>query len=1300
MAVIAGSAVNQDGRSSGLTVPNGAAQQALVRDALSHARKEPAHVSYVEAHGTGTSLGDPIEANALGAVLGVGRPKDQPLLIGSVKTNVGHLEAASGIVGLIKVILSLQHKEIPPSLHFKTLNPNISMADSPLQVVTECIPWASEKGARTAGVSSYGLSGTNAHIILEEAPTPENSQSPNEPNLQLLTLSAKSEGALRELAERYKKHLASTQPQELADLCFTANVGRSKFEHRLALVADTPGQMQRGLELFVSGEENPGIMQGRFKGSLPPRPVFLFTGQGSQYIGMGQKLFETQPVYRRTLERCDELLRPHLEHSLLSVIFPNQSDSSLLDETMYTQPALFAVECSLVELWRSGGIEPIAVLGHSVGEYVAAWAAGIFSLEDGIKLIAARGRLMQERCEKGSMAVISANEEQVTRILGAYRDHVSIAALNGPLNTVISGGKDAVEEVQKKFEESQIKTKFLKVSHAFHSMLMDPMLDPFEEIAREIQYSAPQLGFTSNLTGRQLSGGQGIDASYWKSHVREPVRFLDGMRILLQQGHRIFLEIGPSPILLGMAKSCADDRDLVWLPSLRKERDDGQQMLGSLAQLYVRGAEISWTGLDPESKRRRVVLPTYPFERKRFWIESAEEDIEESKNRSPHSQVESIPLLGERLWVAGIKNLIFKRRISSSNPDFLIDHQFYGKVVYPATAYLEMGLTAASEVLGGKQGLVEDFSIREALILSSDETRTLQTVVNEEGGFEIFSSPDASPGSWSLHATGRVRSDEGLPESEYNIDNIRQRCQETIDPAGYYAKIRENEVEYGQQFQGIKELWRRDGESFGEICIADTTLINTNPYHIHPGLLDSCFQMLGPALPNFREVEERGEVYMPVGGERFRLKGKVGNRFYCLAQVRTKAEMPNDMFCADLHLFNTDGKVFGEVTGLRLKQIKREALKNQVAAEINDWLYELVWDRADLQEEPLPKRNGHWLIFADRGGLGQELATQLELRGNGSKVVRSGRETQSTGGTLTILNPEDRNSFRQLFEESGQNGVGAYTGIIHLSSLDSEREQDIESSQIFGCASLLHLAQELTAGKISPSPRLWVVTRGAQAVLGNQEVSVRQAPVWGLCRVVALEHPELQCVRIDLDPAGQRDEAITLLQEIESGSSEDQVAFRQEQRHVARLARCREEVLSMESQKNVIDSPVRLEITERGILDNLRLQPLERRLPGRGEVEIRVHATGLNFRDVLNAMGMYAGDPGPLGGECAGTITAVGEGVDTLSVGNEVMALASDSFATHVTVHAQFVLPNHLYLHWRNAWQPFNYFSHGLVRLE
>ena len=640
LALIRGSAINQDGPSGGLTVPNGPAQEAVIQQALQNGGVHPGQISYIEAHGTGTALGDPIEVGALAAVFGGSHSHENPLTVGSVKTNLGHTECAAGLAGLIKVVLQLQHQMIFPHLHFTQPNPHIDWADRSVTVPTQLTPWRVTDGrSLLAGVSSFGFGGTNVHIVLEEAPplpTTENSanfpthtssshtltstsSAKRERPMHLLVITAKYQAALQALADTYIDYLHQHPALDLAAVCHGASTGRSHWQHRLAVIGDSTEIIAQRLQNWLEGTSEVGVCCGQVPRQHSSKLVFLFTGQGSQYQAMGQLLYTTQPVFRETLNHCAELVKPYLDQPLLELIYAPAVEASLLDQTVYAQPALFALEYALYRLWQSWGIEPDVVMGHSVGEYVAACVAGVFSLEDGLMLIATRGQLMQQLPAGGVMVSLMATAAEVRDAIENIPE-VTIAAVNGPHSTVISGPETVVQMLVTQLAASEIKHKPLQVSHAFHSPLMQPMLTEFKQVAQRVTYSEPRIHLISNVTG-QVATTEVATPEYWCRHILSPVNFVAGMETLIQQGYDMFLECGPKPILLGMGKQCWPEDTGIWLPSLRPGHNDWQQMLTSLGELYVRGVQVDWIGFDQNYPQRcKVVLPTYPFQRKRYWF--------------------------------------------------------------------------------------------------------------------------------------------------------------------------------------------------------------------------------------------------------------------------------------------------------------------------------------------------------------------------------------------------------------------------------------------------------------------------------------------------------------------------------------------------------------------------------------------------------------------------------------------------------------------------------------------------------
>ncbi len=1286
-AVIRSSAVNQDGPSSGFTVPNGQSQQHLIRQALTQAELDPADISYIEAHGTGTSLGDPIEVTALGEVLGKVRTHEDPLWVGSVKANIGHLESAAGVSGLIKVILALQHEEIPPHTHLQELNPRIDWERLPIRVPTEIQPWPRSERKRIAGISSFGASGTNAHVIVEEAPLLQVSLAEIQPErpLHILALSAKSGDALQQLARAYASYL-DQHPESLTDLCFTVNTGRGHFSHRLAVVAESAGEVNERLKAFTEGQEFAGLTVGQVEGVQPPRVAFLFTGQGSQYVGMGRELYETQPTFKQALDRCAQILDVYLDQPLLQVIYA-EGDSPL-SETAYTQPALFALEYSLAQVWMSWGIQPQILMGHSVGEYVAACLAGVFSLEDGLKLIAERARLMQSLSSDGAMVSALTDPDTVQAAIAGYPDRVSIAAYNGPESVVFSGERNAVEAVARDLEAQGIKVKPLEVSQAFHSPLMDPMLQEFEGIARQVKFASPRIPIISNVSG-ELASEEIATPEYWVKHVHQPVKFAQGMQALQQQGVGIYLEVGPKPILLGMGRQCLTEDQGIWLPSLRPGQSDWTQLLQSLAQLYTQGIKVNWSGFDRDYPRHRLGnLPTYPFQKQRYWIEWVQPTAPVLPRLAPGVH----PLLGQRLR-SPLQDILFEAQLSPTQPIYLQDHCVFQRVIVPGTAYLETALAAGQQVLKTDHLQLEDVLIQQALQLSGDQSVLVQVVLSpaEAGAynFKIFSTPPDGD-LWTEHASGLVRSTAAEPEpGSVSLQQLQERCQQALPVDAYYDQLHSSGLEYGPFFQGMKELWasdQSDHQVLGRIQLAADLAQDADIYLIHPVLLDASMQSMGAAFA--QAGMDSQDAYMPVGFEKLVLYQRAGTQLWSQVNPPQSRGQQQDTLHTDINLWNDAGHLIAHLQGVALRRVNRQQLQRSLQADLRDWLYQLNWEplSAAPTAEPLTA-TGRWILFADQKGVGRQLAEQLQAQGGSVVVVEKGDLFTQLSPQHYRVNPTSPADMQALLARLRAQDQEVSRGVIHLWSLDeeisdSDSSEDILASQHRSCGSLLLWLQSLEADSGVSPPRLWLLTQAAQSLDLDQAtpLQLKQAPLWGLGRVLALEHPDLQSVRIDLDPSSS--DLSLLLADLLHPDSEDQIAYRHGQRFVARLARYAPTAAQRSTELPVY--PYRLALPAYGVLDHLQLVAFSPSAPGPGEIQIQVRATGLNFRDVLTALGMMqevleamgvsSASDVRFGGECAGVITALGEGVTDLRVGDEVIAAQTlGSFASFVNVPADFV---------------------------
>ncbi len=1656
LAVIRGSAVNQDGPSSGLTAPNGPAQEAVIREALARAGAVPGDVGYIEAHGTGTQLGDPLEVQALGKVFGPGRDAAQPLWLGSVKTNLGHLEAAAGVTGLIKVVLALQHQQIPAHLHFRQPSPHIAWSELPLRVPTALTPWPAIGGRRLAGVSSFGFSGTNAHVVVEQAPQAlvAPAAEPADAGVQLYVLSAREPAALRELAARHAAALRALPDTPLASACHTANTGRAHFAHRAAIAAHDISELCERLDALARGDPATGLRVAQVQRRDPPRVAFLFTGQGSQYAGMARGLFDSMPVFRDALQRCADALEGRLARPLLELLFAADAPAGEIDRTEFTQPALFAVEYALAELWRSWGVTPSVVMGHSVGEVAAACVAGVMSLADALHLVCERARLMGALPAGGAMAAIQAAHTEVAPQVAAHAAVLAIAAINAPGQTVVSGAAAQVDALCQAFTERGVRCQRLPVSHAFHSPLVEPMLDAFERVVAGLRLAAPRLRLISNLSGALAVGDEIRQAAYWRRHVREPVRFADGVRSLAALRPEVCIEIGPQPALLALLAAGFDTVLPERVASLRKGRADREQMLDALASLYLEGAEIDWRAVQAGQTRAPIELPTYPFQRERHWFSARPM----ASAGQPRGRATGHPLLGVRLRSA-TEQSIYEGHIGADAPRYVAQHRVQGQVVLPATAYLELLLAAAADRFGADAdaGVVEHITLQTAMRLADGPAaaRTVQLLLDapRDGAVaaRLCSLPEEAGDSeeWTCHVTARLplpgAADAAPAKAAPGLDDARRQCVHPVDGDAFYAGLAQRALVFGPAFQSVRRLWRGAGQALGEVALHADLEPERSAYRLHPVLLDGCLQVLAAALSD----ETDDALFLPMSIGRYRWRGRAAGA--CWAHVVADPAFTGETRRAELRVFDADGGLIAELLDVRLKRASADTLGRQGERALDDCLYQVAWravpavadappealpvaamaaaaaaaveplraavgleafdtglprldrlcaefivqalqrmgwapapgervdsaglavrlkvvqrhrallgrllailaddgwlvrdgsgwvvqrvfgtvqpDRTlaefaatrpllaaeleltgrtgaelaaalrgecdplqllfpagstetaervyrdspparlfnglvaeavaaaaqgrdpdrplrileigagtggttahvlprlvdgavsytftdigpsfvararqrfgahrfmqfqvfDLEQDPraqglaeagfdvilasnvihatsdlrralarvrqllapggvlvlleatvpqpwfdltvgltegwwcftdhelrpdyptlptagwlrllgecgfgpvhcvagnpaqpgalglnalllaqvgapvaaAPERD--WLVFADSAGLAEQLAERLRARGDACLLVRAGDRFDAAGDSACTIDPRVPEHLARLIG-TWHAARRRWHGVIHAASLAltaGDTLADLDATRQCGVVSAMHLAQALVAH--NPAPRLWLLTRGAQAVAPGTLVAPMAASLWGLGKALRLEHPELRTVCIDLDPQAGTGEVDALLAELADSGAEGERALRSGTRHVARLVRLPRPLPVV---PNPNTAPWRLVPAQPGSLERLVRTPHARGAPGPGEVGIAVEATGLNFKDVLNVLGLYPGNPGPLGGECAGRVAALGAGVTHLAVGDPVLALASGSFASHAVTRAEFV---------------------------
>lgn len=1178
-AVIRGSAVHQDGRTNGLMAPSQKAQESVLRAAISDAGVSPRSIQYVEAHGTGTLLGDSIEASALGSVFSSDRLR-MPCLLGSVKSNFGHLEAAAGIAGLIKVGLSLKHRALPPSLHYLTPNPHVSFANLGLRVQDKLTPWPEHSGPAMAGVSSFGFGGTNVHVVLEEAPEQSTEkQACDEPSSSgmsyILPISAQSPEALDSFALLYRNLLSNLEFVEtttLQDLCSAASTLRNHLDYRTALVAHSTEGMVACLDDFLSRENSPDILIGQEYGDDRRRCVFVFSGQGSQRNGMTRELLKHEPVFRSTIEKCERAMQQHVEWSLFEQLSAD-GDESRYCEIDIIQPVLFAIQVGLANLWRSWGIVPDVVVGHSMGEVAAAHVAGALGLEDAARVICARSRVLKQLSGRGGMVVVGLSSDDMVCYLSGNENNLAIAAKNSPRSTVVSGDELELTNLISKLEESDIFCRRVSVDVASHSPQTFPLRDELNRSLKGIQPQPTILPFISAVTGAACEG-LFLDTDYWVRNVLEPVDFVATIQLLLEQGHNTFIEISPHPILStsvqqGMIHFGKEGKVI---PSLMHNEGERSSMLRALGALYTYGHSIDWKRIYPSSIPR-VSLPTYPWQRERYWMNMEGTGAQLSIGSDDGSGQSRHPLLGSRVSPAQSPGTHFwQADIDRSSASFLRDHRVGGEVIVPASAMIEMALAAAAASQIEDSHNLGNVEFCQNFNLPSNQPQKIQVTLIPEPenivSFSVFGKPaDSDQDDWTLYAkakfipggadTKRVSIDAVSPE-KFSQDFTRE-----VSPDELYLALKKRGLDYGPTMRGIKAVWQRYGEALGFICISDLVIHEFDSYQIHPTLLDNAIQVLA-AVPALSSGEiEAGVTYVPIGCDRVRLYNRPSHTVWSHVVLQSDTAPNASIIMADIRLFDETGRILAELSGFSLARIEGERLS---AHERNTatWQYGIQWQEAawpatHSTDELSLEEGNNWIIMADHNGLAEALKLELEAHSQRCHLIEYDDTLLDLRNRDNTIPNEHDVSLQKLIDEKFLAEQLPFYGVIHLWCTDIEpslpsSQASLGMAQELSCNSILNLAQYLTGHGGFGMPRLWVVTCGAQPVVNGEPISVAQSLAWGLGKSIAFELPELKSTLVDLDPSFDPSKAAKVIfRQLCVNDTEREVAFRGNRRLVPRL---------------------------------------------------------------------------------------------------------------------------------------------------
>jgi len=906
-AVIKGSAVNQDGASNGITAPNGLAQEALMRQALIDAKLPAAAVSVLEAHGTGTPLGDPIEIESVARIYGEGRTADNPLVIGSVKTNIGHTEAAAGVAGLIKLCLALKHRFIPPHLHFKHLNPRIPLAEIPATVPLEGMDWPKQADRlRTAAISAFGFSGTNVHMIIAEA---EETERPEPIDLAcVLPLSAQTPEALQALVQDYKRYLTTGKSLNLLSIAATAATGRQHFDFRLAIAAANSEQLLEKLN---------HCGQAGYSMRARPETVFLFTGQGAQYLQMARGLYASRSYFRQIFDQCSELFAAYLDCSIADVLFGEDGSEPKLQQTGLTQPALFTLEYALAKQWQQWGVEPDVMIGHSIGEYVAACLAGVFDLNQAVMLVAKRGQVMQALPANGKMAAVNCRQAQLAPFLNAGED-VVIACFNAPERLVVSGSASGVDRLLERLTDAGFSATELKVSHAFHSPLMAGALSEFRQALAKVQFSKPAIRIISTLSGQAVSD-QMSHADYWLRQIVEPVDFTGAIDTLRLKGsEQILLEVGPRSVLTSLARQVAGQTEnILCLPALDPGVDDDLRVAENVGRLYELGLNIDWQAFYRGLPYNKVSLPTYPFQRQRYWLD----DVYRTKPAAL-SAAYCHPLLGQAISSPLADE--YQASLGLNDLAWLAGHSIDEEVILPMAAYLEMAVAAAGSGLALKEIVV-------AKACAVSETALTLHTVKQADNITIYSRQD---GDWRQHFSCSVAAVESRETGDRRLDTLQIQGQlQTLSKDDFYRQQALRGYRFGGCFQSLEQLYQgRDSALAYASCNQPGA-----GYRLHPVLLDAAIQCALMLLP--RDGVQR---YMPFSIERFALWGQPGSALWSLAKLVKRYD---DALLVDIDIYDSEGLAIAALNGVMLKRVAARAA--QASLPIMDGLYRIQWQHQE-----------------------------------------------------------------------------------------------------------------------------------------------------------------------------------------------------------------------------------------------------------------------------------------------------------------------------------------------------------------
>lgn len=1279
-SIIRGSGTNSDGQSHNLMLaPSFLTQGKMIKDVLKRYQINPSEIQFIEAHGTGTKAGDSAEIKSIPDALAPGREKDDFFYIGSVKSNIGHTESASGLAGAIKAILAIKNRTIPPNLHFDEPNPVFDWKNLPLKIPTSSLPWPHPEKKLMAGVNSFGITGTNAHIVFMEAPHLEIVQNSKERQFLILPISAATKEGVKQYAQQFLEIInQKTNFDEIVNYIKNIAFRKENNALRATVVFTDKKSLVSGLDAIIKDEIVDNVFFASALGDIEKKIVFVFPGQGSQWQCMGKSLFESEPVFKKAILEIEQAYNQFVDWNLTEHLFSIQSEKwNAID---FIQPAIVAIEVALAILWESWGVHPSAVIGHSMGETASAYISGAISLDGMACIICNRSKLMKRTSGKGAMAYIAISVEQTQDIIKGKEAMVSIGVSNSPKSAVISGNPTVIKEILTQLDSKGIFNRLINVDVASHSPQMDELMDELEQSLIDLKTNNTNVAFYSSVFGKEINGKE-LTPSYWVKNLRNRVEFGNTIQSLIKTKHSLFIEMSPNPVLTQGIKENLEyaNADGFSGGTMEKEKPENASMAKNLAIAWCNGVNVNWKKYYTSSFEYQQ-LPNYPWQKEVFWMD---------EDKPSHKQTNSIrrngsnghPLLMKYIDIANdSKTHIWETELSTFNFPYLADHKVHNITVFPAAGYIEMSIAAVEEIFKLSKPLFSKLAFKEGLSLSENENRkiqlTLKQIIGEQYLIEIDSINESKESSsWQHHFSTNVLLNTA---KSLNLGDLDMKgAGRTITKEAHYQYTQEIKLPYEEAFQTIDWIKIDQNKIEANISAGDKILAGISKYRIHPAILDGCIQAF--LLANYEKHPRL--TFVPTNIEKLIAHSTKQPIVNCKIKIEVLS-INEDKIVANGLIVNDKGELLLEMQGVVFEKLERNSVsKNQ----IDDLLYNIEWKSIELPAT-IQKEDTGSIVFCS--------STQINSleKLNASVFVVSGNDflvEQYRGKYVLTINPKKEDDLQKVFDFVVDNQL-IINNIFHFWSLNLPQENSIENFYSFQTLTSFFIPKLVRAInkftlKSKVKPRLWAITKNAVGYnLGDVELSTFSAPLLGMGRTIDNEQPDLKFTRIDI--IEEEKDFKLLFPILKSQIVENELLIRGEEVFASRLFKDNlEQNQQIQSNKIIQSNGLQFEaITkEPGLLSNIVLQQKVIILPTEDEVQVEVMSLGINFMNLMSALGIYPGKKngfGTLGIECAGMVTKVGKNVQHLKVGDAVFGMAYHSMTSHINVNGNLMqkIPNKL----------------------